>query len=149
MRRQETLQRLKDVLLERREMIRESLQQELESLYKFQEPQVGDIGDAALESDSGEISSRIAEVESLELADIERALERMREGAYGNCEACGQNIPIARLQALPYATLCVRCQRQREAGQLSDLVEEHWDWVPNGNDDGAFLSLDDEPDLVA
>ena len=43
------------------------------------------------------------------LARIENALERIEEGTYGECEACGTRIPKARLNALPYAITCVKC----------------------------------------
>jgi RNA polymerase-binding transcription factor DksA len=41
---------------------------------------------------------------------VERALERLHEGAYGICEGCGRRIPEARLQFQPAATRCVECQ---------------------------------------
>jgi RNA polymerase-binding transcription factor DksA len=41
---------------------------------------------------------------------VERALERLREGAYGICEGCGHRIPEARLRYQPAATRCVECQ---------------------------------------
>ena len=41
---------------------------------------------------------------------VERALERVREGAYGICEGCGRRIPAARLKFQPAATRCVECQ---------------------------------------
>ena len=41
---------------------------------------------------------------------VERALERLREGAYGVCEGCGSRIPDARLKYQPAATRCVECQ---------------------------------------
>ncbi len=41
---------------------------------------------------------------------VERALERVREGAYGVCESCGHRIPAARLKFQPSATRCVECQ---------------------------------------
>ena len=41
---------------------------------------------------------------------VERALERVREGAYGICEACGHRIPADRLKYQPSATRCVECQ---------------------------------------
>ncbi|MDP9374397.1 MAG: TraR/DksA C4-type zinc finger protein [Chloroflexota bacterium] len=53
------------------------------------------------------------------LRDIDRALERMDEGTYGTCERCGKSIAPERLEALPYATLCIDCKaivdRQRHA----------------------------------
>ncbi len=45
------------------------------------------------------------------LAQVEHALRRFEEGAYGLCERCGQLIHPERLQALPYATLCISCAR--------------------------------------
>ena len=41
---------------------------------------------------------------------VERALERLREGSYGICEGCGRRIPEARLRYQPAATRCVECQ---------------------------------------
>jgi DnaK suppressor protein len=41
---------------------------------------------------------------------VERALERLREGAYGVCEGCGRRIPQTRLKFQPAATRCVECQ---------------------------------------
>jgi DnaK suppressor protein len=43
-------------------------------------------------------------------AEIDRALAKIEAGTYGFCEQCGQPIPDARLQALPYAALCVSCK---------------------------------------
>jgi DnaK suppressor protein len=48
------------------------------------------------------------------LDQIDAALERIQDGSYGQCEACGKAIPKARLEAIPYAALCVRCASQRE-----------------------------------
>jgi DnaK suppressor protein len=42
--------------------------------------------------------------------EIDWALEKIANGTYGNCERCGQEIPEARLEALPHATLCVSCK---------------------------------------
>ncbi|MGA7911480.1 MAG: TraR/DksA C4-type zinc finger protein [Candidatus Dormiibacterota bacterium] len=44
------------------------------------------------------------------LEQVERALERLREGAYGICEGCSRRIPEARLAYQPAATRCVECQ---------------------------------------
>lgn len=43
---------------------------------------------------------------------VERALQRLHEGAYGICEACSRRIPMERLQFQPAATRCVECQGQ-------------------------------------
>ncbi|MCC9077479.1 TraR/DksA C4-type zinc finger protein [Litorilinea aerophila] len=46
------------------------------------------------------------------LAQIDEALQRLEDGTYGRCESCGEPIPPERLEALPYATLCVICQER-------------------------------------
>jgi DnaK suppressor protein len=45
---------------------------------------------------------------------IEAALERIRDGSYGACADCGDEIKIERLEALPFADLCVECQEKEE-----------------------------------
>jgi len=49
------------------------------------------------------------------LAQIEHAMERKEEGNYGSCEGCGINIPMPRMNAIPWATTCVECQTEEEA----------------------------------
>jgi RNA polymerase-binding transcription factor DksA len=44
------------------------------------------------------------------LLDIEAALARVESGAYGRCTSCGDQIPSARLEAMPAATVCVACK---------------------------------------
>ena len=48
------------------------------------------------------------------LDQIEAAIKRIEDGSYGQCEECGGKIPKSRLEAIPYAALCVRCASQRE-----------------------------------
>ena len=51
------------------------------------------------------------------LDQIEAAIERIEDGSYGQCEECGGKIPKPRLEAIPYAALCVKCASQQEEGQ--------------------------------
>jgi DnaK suppressor protein len=48
--------------------------------------------------------------------EIDLALVRIDAGTYGTCANCGRQIPEERLQAVPYATLCVECRRIEERG---------------------------------
>ena len=45
---------------------------------------------------------------------IEQALAKLAEGTYGRCERCGGPIGEERLEALPWATLCIACKRREE-----------------------------------
>lgn len=47
------------------------------------------------------------------LQKVDHALDRLDRGEYGDCEVCGKAIPVARLEALPYVTLCVSCAQRR------------------------------------
>jgi DnaK suppressor protein len=48
------------------------------------------------------------------LSEIDSALQRIDDGSYGRCTNCSREIPSARLEARPWATLCIDCQRSRE-----------------------------------
>jgi DnaK suppressor protein len=116
MSRAEELQHLRLVLIKRRDALRKVLENDLVLL---RQPCVKP-GD-----DPGCYVSQLAEVESRELDRIGHALERMGKGQYGVCETCGTKIPMARLNALPYANLCIKCQREWE---LQVVVAEKVDW---------------------
>ena len=51
------------------------------------------------------------------LTQIDDALRRMDAGSYGLCERCGEAIEPERLEAIPYATLCMECKRREETGR--------------------------------
>ena len=52
------------------------------------------------------------------LRQIEHALEKIEDGTYGICDVTGEEIPLARLEALPYATMTVKAQEKFEKGLL-------------------------------
>lgn len=52
------------------------------------------------------------------LRQINRALEKIEESSYGICDVSGEEIPLARLTAIPYATMTVQAQSQFEKGLL-------------------------------
>ncbi len=115
MARREALLRLHKSLMSRRQGLRRRLGMELEDLgVKKQSSAAGDSADAAFDSSGEELASQLAELESRELRQIERALKRLKQGTYGSCEGCSSKIPVARLNALPYSTLCIKCQREME-----------------------------------
>jgi len=114
MARKDAMMNLRQILIRRRDALRKALAGDLSLLKELRQQNSGDVIDAALDTAQDEISSQLAEVESRELSNIETALERMKKGDYGQCEGCGGAIPLARLQALPYATMCIQCQREAE-----------------------------------
>lgn len=72
------------------------------------------LADHATETFMRELDEGLEEnVEHL-LAEIDAALERIDDGTYGTCVVCGRPIDAERLQAVPYATLCIDDKRARE-----------------------------------
>jgi len=129
MARQDALLRLHKNLLARRSELRKRLGLELEELAHTKHSSAsGDAADAAFDSSGEEIASTLAELEARELAQIERALRRLKAGTYGKCEVCAVKIPVARLNALPFSTLCVKCQREMEVegGWAAGRGETDW-----------------------
>jgi DnaK suppressor protein len=114
MARDDALLRLHKSLLARRDHLRKKLAEELANLRNMAADSGGDAADAALDASSDEMASQLAEFDSRELTQIERALVRLKQGTYGLCEACQKKIPIGRLNALPYTTYCIECQREME-----------------------------------
>jgi DnaK suppressor protein len=49
------------------------------------------------------------------LAEVDRALKKVDEGTYGVCDDCGEPISSERLEAMPFATLCIRCSARRSS----------------------------------
>jgi DnaK suppressor protein len=74
---------------------------------------MADIGSDNFEQ---EFTLSLMESEEGTLGQIEASLERIEEGSYGQCEQCDVKIPKTRLNAIPYATLCVKCASKQEQG---------------------------------
>lgn len=143
MSRKEAILNMRQILVKRRDALRKALAGDLSLLKELRAQTSGDMVDAALDSVQDEISSQLAEVESRELTRIEYALERMRDGQFGVCEGCGVAIPMARLNALPYATYCIGCQREMERQGASSASDVDWGRLLDSSSGDAELSISD------
>ena len=63
-----------------------------------------------------EVDQSLVENADHVIAEIDDALWRIEDGTYGTCAVCGVAIPEERLEAIPYATLCVADRRRQEGG---------------------------------
>ncbi len=147
MARKDALFNMRQILIKRRDALRNALAGDLSLLKELRAQTAGDVVDAALDSAQDEISSQLAEVESRELARIENALERMRAGQYGVCEGCSIKIPLARLNALPYATFCIDCQREAERTGGSMNGDNDWGRLTDSSGESDVSINDIELDV--
>ena len=63
----------------------------------------------AISSESDEVLEKLGQAAVEEIAQIRHAISRIDAGTYGSCSQCGTTIPAERLEALPFATRCVKC----------------------------------------
>lgn len=122
MSRNEALNELKTILISRRDALRAALKGDLEALRELKLTS-SDLADCALDAGCDEVNNQIAEVETRELLQIDEAIAKFNGGSYGDCEGCQKPIPLARLEALPYATLCIKCQLILEKSGYRDWSE--------------------------
>ena len=119
---------MKAVLLERRGDLLEGVEHNL----KYQSSPTatkGDSSDLAANALDSDTAMQLAESGSSELAQIDRALQKIAEKTYGQCEACSGDIPWGRLEAVPYATMCVSCKEKQERSGSGEEGAAGWSAV--------------------
>lgn len=98
----------------------------------------GDEMDQARSSSDVETHASLIERAEDRLHLIDEALARVENGTYGTCAECGEDIPLERLKALPFALLCVDCQGKRSKGRgrwgAGGTIEPYSErWTPPAN----------------
>lgn len=100
---------LRAELLRKRREILQRIVQTGDDVGLRAEPLSADADDRAIELENLDVLFEIDAASRLELAQINRALERVDDGSYGRCSACGKPIEATRQHALPYAETCSAC----------------------------------------
>jgi DnaK suppressor protein len=83
-----------------------------------------DVGDQALMDLDRELGISLMEMRNRRRQAIDEALTRVNEGTYGICAECGVEISERRLEAVPFAKLCVECQSKEELLEKIEKEEE-------------------------
>ncbi len=107
-------QAIKDTLLEQRATLLDRVRRLDKDVHHREEPLPADFAEQAVELENQEVLEALDEDARQELRQIDRALQRIEDGAYGECAVCGDDIALQRLHALPWATLCIDCASQAE-----------------------------------
>ncbi len=119
---------LKEILLAKREALIQEIKQQLgQSVTEEQQRRLEaamDSGDQALVDLEREMGISLQEMRNRERQLIDDALESLDEGTYGMCADCGEEISEKRLNALPFARLCVECQSKRELMEKIERSEQ-------------------------
>ncbi len=104
------LEFFKEQLLSAKEHILQNVDLASQELNQLQTQENNDDMDFASMRSDALIEQVISDQQKSELADIEHALNRIKEGTYNVCEMCSEEIGVSRLKAKPYARLCMTCR---------------------------------------
>ncbi len=117
------LEWFKQALLKRREMLNGSVNKMQEAaLNKDRDEASGDfnhMADMGTDNFDQDFTLGLIENEEEELRAINEALRKIEDNTYGLCESCEAVIPKARLKALPFTKMCVKCKEKDESGLAS------------------------------
>ena len=135
-------QGLKDLLIEQKRKIladvRRAMEDSLGEDVRMSFEACQDNADKSVDELLKHVNAAITGNRSEEIDKIDEALTKLKEGTYGVCEECGCDIPVKRLEAVPYATCCVVCQNELErvkqkgdeGMQKRDKSEDSNDYLP-------------------
>ena len=106
-------------------------------------------GDAGSDAYDRDFALSVLAKEQDALYEIEQALRRIKSGTYGTCEISELKIPIARLEAIPFARLTVECQAQweKEYGNRRFRPSDEVGFsggIPQEDEESVTVSLDDD-----
>jgi DnaK suppressor protein len=113
----QTLKDFEQMLLKRRQGIVVSLSAGLEELTGNETVMSDDISEGAKSAEEEDVALLLAENSSQDLEEIDEALERIRLKTFGICTDCEGMIPLARLEAIPNASMCLKCKAEDEKYQ--------------------------------
>lgn len=117
------LETFKKRLEERQQTLRKTVSRTEEDGRIADQDTAQDIADRAASSYTKEFLFSQSNNERQLLQMVETALQRIREGEFGECVACGNEINAKRLEAVPWTRYCIACQEKLENGQLEEAHE--------------------------
>jgi DnaK suppressor protein len=110
----EQLKAFKEMLLKKKTLLANHLKTELSALEAPDKHHLADLEEMASDTHDTDSLCEIMAVGANTIDQIDLALAKIEEGTYGVCEDCGEHIAYERLEALPFATLCIECKKRRE-----------------------------------
>jgi len=103
------LDKFKSELLARRVELQARLERTHKHIFQKSEPVSANFHEQVTQTENDQLVITLEADAKEEIAMINKALQRIEGGDYLECSACGKEIGLQRLQAIPYADRCVRC----------------------------------------
>lgn len=109
------IDKMKEEMLSQRKTILASLADQSDDMRELVKTvESGDEADVAADAIDRTLLTALGTQDALRLQQIDAALERIAQGKFGRCIRCQKEIPEARLNAIPYATMCIQCASAEE-----------------------------------
>ena len=121
----------------------QELRERLDNIQNMSRSHPSELLDIVSEGEIDFMSAVSAESGSATIAEIQRALEKLREDDYGTCDACGRPIAKRRLEAQPFAVLCISCKEKKERTGYAGATTV----APCDESFGVSLTNDDASDF--
>lgn len=108
---------IKQALLKKRDELENRLNDITRDVRHEDNPLSGDWEEQAVQREHDEVIDALGNEARRELEQVKEALSRVESGEYPYCSDCGEEIHQARLELLPYTSLCVKCAEKQEASE--------------------------------
>ena len=119
---------LKQLLLRKKELLLEDIKAIEDETDQDVEYNGFDAAEQGSFDSEKEIEFSMLDSKRQQLRKVEEALERLKERHYGSCEICSKEIPLKRLKVIPFAELCLKCQREFEQENVESSPELIGNW---------------------
>ncbi|HUO32810.1 MAG TPA: TraR/DksA family transcriptional regulator [Bryobacteraceae bacterium] len=116
----QTARRFQEKLMAQKQLLEESMSSAVVQGRETVTDDTQDVADQAVISYQKELLFSQGTTGHQQLRLVQRALNRLREGSFGECAHCGEEIGAKRLEALPWTPCCIVCQEKVENGELDD-----------------------------
>lgn len=113
----EHIKSFREELLKKKAALAKYIRSELSELEAADKHHLADLEEMASDTNETDSVCEIMAVGASTINQIDIALTKLDQGTYGACEDCGEPISFDRLEALPFAILCIACQRKREVAR--------------------------------
>lgn len=111
------MEHIKQELLKKRQELESRLQAITRDVRHEDNPLSGDWEEQAVQRENEEVIDALGNETRRELEQVKQALMRVESGDYPYCADCGNEIQPARLELLPYTSLCVACAEKQESAR--------------------------------
>ncbi len=108
-----------DRLMELRDTLLEEYRELSDNSLTFNKQAGEELADIGSDQFLREMELGLVTEEGRKIRLIDEALSRLKAGSYGECQDCEDQISEGRLEAIPYARLCVKCKSARETAEMA------------------------------